>query len=262
MSASHVPDDAKTRPSPFGEGLRRRRVAGQEWHVRPELAAELLGPRGLRLEEWLAAGVAAVVKHGPHRTVYRLSLPSGTYYLKHYRLAGPRAWLQNNLRPCRAYREAAASARVRAAGIETADLAAAGRRVTGPFSRDSYVLSREVPGVVPLDECLGEQGASSPRATAERRALRRNLIERLAALTASLHRRGLFHADYHAGNVLVRADGDAVRLWLIDLHPLRPARMTAKRRWAMLGMLAASLSPHATRSDRRRFLKAYAAAFG
>lgn len=251
MPSAPSSEDAKPQPSPFGDGLVRCRAGRQEWHVRAELAGELLGAGGLRLEEWVTAAAAVAVKSGPHRTVYRLSLPSGVYYLKHYKLAGPRAWLQNNLRPCRAYREAAASARVRAAGIETAELIAVGRVTAGPFSRDSFFLSREIPNVVPLDECLGAKSAW----------VRQSLASRLAVLTAALHRRGLFHADYHAGNVLVRPDDDG-RLWLIDLHPLRPLRMTARRRWAMLGMLAASLAPHVTRGDRRRFIAAYAAAIG
>lgn len=229
----------------------RRQVGNQEWHVRPEIAPELLGPDGLPVEEWLAAGLAAVVKDGPHRTVYRLSLPSGVYFLKHYKIAGPRAWFQNNLRPCRAYREAAASARVREAGIETAELTATGRVRTGPFSRDSFFVSREIPGVVPLDEVI-RTAASSGWTPAVRRAV----TARLAVLTAQLHRAGLYHADYHAGNVLVRRDGDGVTLWLIDLHPLRAARATTARRREMLGMLAASAAPQVTRADRRRFFAA------
>jgi hypothetical protein len=92
--------------------------------------------------------------------------------------------------------------------------------------------------------------------------VRQAVTARLAVLTAQLYRAGLYHADYHAGNVLVRRDGEAVRLWLIDLHPLRAARATATRRREMLGMLAASAAPHATRADRRRFFAAYQAELG
>lgn len=276
MPSAPCAEDAKPRPSPFGEGFVRRRIGKQEWHVRPDLGDEFLGPGGLRLDEWIAAGVAVVVKSGPHRTVYRLSLPSGVYYLKHYKLAGPRAWLQNNLRPCRAYREAAASVSVREAGIDTAEAVAVGRVTTGPFSRDSFFVTREIPGVVALDEVVRDAAGVS---TADSRApastlrgrdapgmspvvLRQAITQQLAVLTAALHRGGLFHADYHAGNVLVRPGGDGGRLWLIDLHPLRAVRMTVRRRRAMLGMLAASLAPHATRADRRRFFGAYRAALG
>jgi len=259
MPPAPSPEDANPRPSPFGGGMTRRRAGREEWHVHPDLAAEFIGPCGLRLREWIADGVTAVVKTGPHRTVYRLVLPSGVYYLKHYKLAGPRAWFQNNLRPCRAYREAAASARVRAAGIATADPVAVGRATTGPFSRDSYFVTREIPNVAPLDESLGERGAPAPRVSS---STRHALAEQLALLTANLHNSGLFHADYHAGNVLVLRDGENVRLSLIDLHPLRPARMADRRRHAMLGMLAASLAPHATRADRRRFFATYTAARG
>ncbi len=37
----------------------------------------LLGPDGLRLDEWRASGCALTVKAGPHRVVYRIELPEG-----------------------------------------------------------------------------------------------------------------------------------------------------------------------------------------
>ena len=250
-----------TLPTPWGDGLMRCCAAGVVWHLQPELRRPFFGAHGLRLSEWIATGCASVVKHGPHRTVYRVTLPEGVYYLKHYRVAGTRAWLQNNLRPARALREATAAVHVRAAGIATAVTVGVGRQVAGPlrcgpFSADSYFVTREIPGVEPLDEwALAHAATASP-------TLRRNLIAALADLTATLHRRGLEHADYHAGNVLLRVIGDAVQLWLIDLHPLRPARMTTRRRWTMLGMLGTSLGIAATAADRLRFFRAYAAALG
>ena len=247
---SAAPTAAAERPTPYGPGLLRCRAAGVDWHLLPELRRLAFGPHGLRLSEWIATGRASVVKHGPHRTVYRITLPNGVYYLKHYRVAGPRAWLQNNLRPPRALREAAAAVQVRSAGIATAETVAVGRRLTGPlrrgpFSADSYFVTREIPGVEPLDEWVGDV---AHRAMPQ--AVRRDLIRKLATLTATLQRAGLDHADYHAGNVLLRVNGDAVTLWLIDLHPLRRARMTRRRRWTMLGMLGTSLGMAATASDR------------
>jgi len=36
----------------------------------------LLGPAGLRLDKWLEAGDARIVKNGPHRTVYCVTMPA------------------------------------------------------------------------------------------------------------------------------------------------------------------------------------------
>ena len=46
----------------------------------------LLGPDGLRLDGMAGGGTGRVVKHGPHRTVYRVVLPGLDFYLKHNRL--------------------------------------------------------------------------------------------------------------------------------------------------------------------------------
>ncbi len=256
-------DDENASPSRFGAGLTRHQRRRQEWRLRDEHSEELLDDCGLRLADWLANGAATVVKQGAHRAVYRLALPSGNYYLKQYRLAGPRAWLQNNLRPCRSYREAAGITRLSTVGIQTAELVAVGRETHGPFSGESFVLTRELPHTRPLDEFLRNAAeASLLEERGDQASLRRRVIEQLASLTASLHRHGLFHADFHAGNVLVQSDGDGARLFLIDLLPLRTEAMTPQRRWSMLGMLATSLSPHASRADRRRFLDAYSKSLG
>src|SRR5712691_9539329 len=50
-------------------------AGGIRWQIRPEWRDLLLGPAGLRLDEWLEAGDARIVKHGPHRTVYCVTLP-------------------------------------------------------------------------------------------------------------------------------------------------------------------------------------------
>src|SRR5215210_7699619 len=51
-------------------------VAGVRWTLAPAGRA-LLGDQDLRLEDHLAAGRAQVVKHGAHRTVYRITPPAG-----------------------------------------------------------------------------------------------------------------------------------------------------------------------------------------
>jgi hypothetical protein len=66
------------------------------WLVAPEYRELLLGPAGLRLDEWLANGQARVVKHGPHRTVWHVTLPGLECYVKRNRLWNARAWLSSS----------------------------------------------------------------------------------------------------------------------------------------------------------------------
>src|SRR5207253_10726048 len=102
-------------------------AGGIRWQVLPQCRDLLFGTDGLRLEEWLRDGLARPIKHGPHRTVYQVSLPGLSFYLKHYRLVGVRAWLRQLIRPAKARLE---------------------------FERALAVAERRVPTVVPV--ALGE----------------------------------------------------------------------------------------------------------
>src|SRR5215210_2248263 len=58
------------------------------WWVRPGWRSVLLGPAGLRLEEWRRQGRLTTVKTGPHRVVYRIDLDEGAVYIKHFLVPG------------------------------------------------------------------------------------------------------------------------------------------------------------------------------
>src|SRR5947209_3927395 len=82
-------------------GLRTVRLGGRKWHLAPGAAA-ILGPRGPDLDHWIASGKAKIVKDGPRRTVYQITLATRTVYVKHCRVIGIRAWLREVLRPAKA----------------------------------------------------------------------------------------------------------------------------------------------------------------
>src|SRR5262245_8251452 len=54
------------------------------WWVRAEWQEALLGPKGLRLDEWRREGRLQVIKTGPVRIVYRVELEQGAVFIKHY----------------------------------------------------------------------------------------------------------------------------------------------------------------------------------
>src|SRR5438105_4108907 len=101
----------------------------------------LFGPKGLRLEEWLHTGRAQVVKHGPHRTVYRVALPLLSFHVKHYRLPDMRAWFRQLVRPPRARTEFCRALKVAERSVPTIVPLGLGRGAhAGPC--DSFLITR------------------------------------------------------------------------------------------------------------------------
>jgi len=227
------------------------------WDIAADLADELLTPAGLPLEAWRRAGRVQMIKTGPHRTVYRLTLDSGCYYLKHYRIPDWKAAAQNLVRPCKALLEARAAEQIAANGISTFQTVAVGRRLVGGLVRENYLISREIADTCALDafvtESLGTM--SEPSQT----IVRQRLAVALGELAARLHHGRLIHRDFHAGNVLVQIGTDnTILLWLIDLHAVsRVRRMTFRHVAGNLAMFGHSLSRIATPTDRTRFFRAY-----
>jgi hypothetical protein len=189
--------------------------------------------------------------------VYRLWLPSGEYYLKHYRIPGPRAALQNFIRPCKALLEWNAAERVAACGIPTAEPLAIGRTYAGWRIADSYLLTRAIPDTVPLHDFVlhGLREISGQ----SRARIVQQIARALGRIAGRLHRGRLAHHDFHPGNVLVRVtDGDHVRLWLIDLHAVsRRWWIRTRERLSNLAALGHFFTTLATPADRLRFFRVY-----
>jgi tRNA A-37 threonylcarbamoyl transferase component Bud32 len=233
----------------------RMTIGTNRWEVLPAYRDLLLGPDGLRLEEWLHAGQARVIKHGPHRTVYRITLPGLDCYLKHYRMHDTRAWLRELVRPSKARMEYERALEVAARRVPTVEPLALGERRRGPG--DSFLLTRTLPDVEPLGAFLE---TTLPGLPAVRQArLRQRLAVELGRFLARLHDVGIRHNDLHAGNLLLRLDSDQQPgLYLIDLHAVMlsgPLDWEASR--ANLVMLNRWFVMRAGRADRRRCWQAY-----
>jgi tRNA A-37 threonylcarbamoyl transferase component Bud32 len=232
------------------------------WRVLPGYRDALLGAEGLRLEEWLRAGAARVVKHGPHRTVYRVVLPGVDFHLKHYRLPDRRAWLRELVRPCKARMEHERALGVAARGVPTITPLAFGERCRGHGPGDSFLLTRTLAGVEPLGTFL--ESVLPGFAPARRTRLRQRLACDLGRFLARLHDAGIVHHDLHANNLLLRLDeDDRPLLYLIDLHAVslaEPLGWEASR--ANLIMLNRWFVLRSSRPDRRRCWEAYRQARG
>jgi tRNA A-37 threonylcarbamoyl transferase component Bud32 len=239
-----------------------RVAGGVRWHVADAYRDVLLGPGGLRLDEWLRDGRARVVKHGPLRTVYRVELPALSFHVKHYRLVDRRGWLRELVRPAKARGEYRKTLAVAARGVPTFMPLGFGEREHRLRPGDSYLLTRSIDEAVPLTEFVGK---TLPRLAADRHArVRQRLAVALGRLMARLHGAGVLHNDLHAGNLLIHLDrDDRPVLYLIDLHAARLCRPLGWRaRRANLVMLNRWFVVKASRSDRLRFWRAYAAAVG
>lgn len=232
-------------------------VDGVGWWVRTELGEELIGPSGLRLEEWRGEGRLREVKRSPQRIVYRADLPKGTFYIKHFLVPGWRETLRQWLRRGKGRNEGQRAAQLEAIGVPTIRPVALGEHRRSHFLFDNYLISREIPDALPLDHFV-EEGLTRIAAPG-RAVLRRELSVALGRLTARLHRAGIIHADYHAGNLLVRIDADGrPELAMIDLDALRSYRsLSARRRLGNLAHLNHAFWLRTSRHERLRFLRAY-----
>src|SRR5579871_89376 len=178
---------------------------GVRWQIRPGLE-HLFGADGLRLKEWLEAGQAHIVKHGPHRTVYHVVLPGLEFYLKHNRLADCRAKLRELVRPSKARSEYEHARAVAARQVPTFEALALGEPCRAAYARDSYLITRALPQTRPLHTFLETTLPQWPSSRQTR--LRQRLAVALGELLVRMHNAGIAHHDLHPGNLLLRLDAE------------------------------------------------------
>lgn len=233
------------------------RTGDVRWQVDPGCRDQLFGPAGLRLPEWLAAGQAQVIKHGPHRTVYRVQLPGLQFYLKHCRLADVRAWLREWVRPAKAVAEGRRALSVAARRVPTVEPLALGQQWTRMGPGESFLITRSLESTEPLNRFIEITlaGFDSLRRT----RVQQRLAVALGELIGRMHDAGIVHNDLHPGNLLVRLEkDDRPTLFLIDLHAVRLGRPLAwESSRANLILLNRWFVLRVSRADRLRFWRSY-----
>jgi tRNA A-37 threonylcarbamoyl transferase component Bud32 len=236
--------------------LVRTVAGGIHWEVNPDYLPDLFAEAAPPLDFWLRDGRAQVVKHGPHRTVYRVALPGVQFYLKHYRLANTRAWLRQLVRPSQARVEFHRALRIAARGVPTITPLALGECWRGPRPRENFFLSQNLEDTEPLNHFIE---TTLPQMSAdEQPQVRRRLAVALAELLARMHDQGVLHQDLHPGNLLIRVGGGGIELFVIDLFAVRLQRTlsweTARDNLVMLNRWFVLRSG---RADRLRFWITY-----
>lgn len=227
------------------------------WWVRSDWQNALLGPNGLRIDEWRERGQLTVVKKGPHRVVYRVDLPEGSVYIKHFLVPSFQAKLRQWLRRGKGRNEGKRTRYLDSIGIPTIRPIALGEQRKRKFLFENYLVTPAIADAVPLDEFVESKLESLPEPRKSK--VRRYLAEALARLTARLHDSGFVHQDFHPGNVLVTIDeDDRPTLSMIDLDALRVVRrMTWEDAQQNLALLNHYFWLRSARSDRQRFLSCY-----
>ena len=227
------------------------------WWVRADWASALLHEGRLPLDEWKKSGRLTTVKRGPHRVVYRADLAEGSVYVKHFLVPDFRAMARQWFRSGKGRNEGRRAAKLEAIGVPTITPVALGERRVRKFLLENYLVTKEIPDTLPLDEFVEHR---LPLIEPGRQArLRRDLARVLADLTARLHDAGFVHQDFHPGNLLIRIEpDDTLRLAVIDLDALR---VTRRLSWdgvcENLALLNHYFWSRCNRADRYRFLTAY-----
>jgi hypothetical protein len=230
---------------------------GFHWWIAPECRHVLLGPQGLRLDEWLEAGQASIVKRGPHRIVYRVELPELHFYVKHNLVPDRLCWVRQLIRPSKARTEYERAHGVAARGVATYAPLALGEQECFLGAGESILITRALDDTQELHLFALTRLAKMPghRQT----VLRQRLASELGKLVARMHDAGIRHNDLHPANVLVRLEkDDRLTLFPIDLNAVRLGEplswsqslrnLVIFNRWFVL---------RASRTDRCRFWKAY-----
>jgi tRNA A-37 threonylcarbamoyl transferase component Bud32 len=232
-------------------------AGGIRWWLAPEVRQALIGPDGLRLDEWLKSGQACIVKQGPHRIVYRVNLGHEVVYVKHNLLPDRRAWLRQMVRPSKARMEYDRAVAIAARGVPTVEPLAVGERQTLLGAGDSYLVTRDLYDTQTLNSFLAR--TLVPLEPKRHARVRQGLARALGRLLARLHDAGIRHHDLHAANILVRLGaGDEPSLFLVDLHAVHIGKpLAAAASFDNLVIFTRWFVPRVSRADRLRFWRTY-----
>jgi tRNA A-37 threonylcarbamoyl transferase component Bud32 len=240
-------------PAPFEDVT----VNGFRWKIAPEHRQALLGPKGLRLDDWLQSGQACVVKKGPHRIVYRVDLPGLSFYVKRNLITD--GWSRFRAMVCqsKARIEYLCARGVAQHGLPTYLPLGYGEQKIFSGAGESILITSALEDTQELHMFAVTKMARM--APARQARLRHQLAIELGKLVARMHDAGIRHNDLHPANILVRlGENDQVFLYLIDLNAVSMgAPLTWQQSRQNLVILNRWFVLRASRSDRYRFWNAY-----
>jgi heptose I phosphotransferase len=191
------------------------------------------------------------------RSCFRLGADGPVVYLKRYfrtpilwQLAN---WLDHRRRACTSVYDGHRTAELDAVGVAVPQTIAYGYEWGGLFEKRSFIMIREIPDAVSLEEQLPACMTDfSPSAARQRKAF----IEQVADFVRRFHATGCRHRDLYLCHLFCDTNN---ALHLIDLHRVfKPLLLSGRFRMKDLAQLYYS-SPGSviSRADRLRFYRCY-----
>ena len=130
-----------------------------------------------------------------------------------------------------------------------------------PARLESFLITEELTDVISLEDFCQHWRTTPPPF-----ALKKALIEKLAAIARTMHTHGVNHRDCYICHFMLDVasgtptNADAVKLSVIDLHRAQ-VRSRTSRRWVVkdvAGLWFSAMDIGLTRRDCLRFMRAYA----
>ncbi len=218
--------------------------------------------RGIFTDDFLGDIEAAVVERGGRiikdsrvRWAAIYPGPGGqALFVKKYRVRNWRERLKYLMFRSKAKKEWDVSHAVRNRGVRIpAPVGVMERRRWGLLEEGIYI-SEAIEAAQPLmDFCMERFGKGDLKGGEEKGGI----VRLLGDTVGHIHHGGLYHADLHAGNFLIRRGGEG-GLYLIDLHRARMRKtLSQRRRLWNIAQLFYSLNFMLDRWDKGIFLEAY-----
>lgn len=142
--------------------------------------------------------------------------------------------------------------------IPTQEIVGYGWRGFNPARRQSFLITRELPAFMTLED-LGKTWQKKPPAF----RLKYRLIQEVARIASKLHAAGINHRDFYLCHFLLDLieynKTETIKLYLIDLHRAQ-LRSQTPARWIikdLAGLYFSSQDIGLTQRDQWRFMKIY-----
>lgn len=223
------------------------------------------------IAQWSGKDVFALVQNlsGPvarelaDRQTLRFELNGKGYYRKLHRGVGWKEIIKNLLQlrlpVLGAKNEWLALNKLRSLGVTSLEPVAYGEQKTNPATQKSFIVTRELTGVVQLDHYFQKN-----KVTRREKIM---LLEMVANMAREIHLAGINHRDFYLCHFMLdiasiaqwRKDGIKPRLHIVDLHRAQIRRQVPLR-WLIKdlgGLYFSSLDLGFTRNDYLRFLRTY-----
>ena len=197
-----------------------------------------------------------VFRNVKNRKTFRIEVENRGFFVKIHRGVGWREIFKNLLQfklpVTGAANEFNALAKLTELGVPTMSSAAFGERGKNPAKKESFLITRELTGVITLEDW----GAANPVSP-----LRNRLIRAVARSAGTMHRAGINHRDCYICHYLTCKETLSMpgKVFVIDLHRAQLRRQIPYRYHIkdVAGLHFSSMDTGLSSQDRLRFISCY-----